>query len=383
LRVGRNFFNLWLHLGGDPIMTRLARYAVAFLCLASSTYAQQQSPLPELPADIPPNAVVRIVLTDNAPSGQDAIWMSMDGSIHEFFQFNDRGRGPKIYTTYRLDKNGLIASEESRGVDYMKSPVEEHFELADGKAVWKNQAEDEQQADAAGKFYVDLNGGPESGAILAGALLIAQKNGKQLGVLPSGTASIRRLQSVPVEAGNVKQTVTLYEINGLAFTPFYVWLTENNQLFASISGWSSIVLKGFESTAATLRESQQKFEKARAAELANKLTHKPSGELVIRNVSVFDSPSRSVLENQRVTVRGNRIVSIEADPGTPAAAGTTVIEGKGEMLLPGLWDMHAHLYEENAFLDIASGVTTVRDLGNPIEHLTTLRRQIDAGLPPI
>jgi len=361
-------------------MNRLVRYAAFFLCLTSSAYAQQQSPLPDLPADIPANAVIRMVLTDKAPSGQDAVWLSTDGAIHEFFQFNDRGRGPKIYTTYKLDKDGLIASEQSTGVDYMKSPVEEHFALTNGTAVWKNQAEDEQQPNAVGKFYIDLNGGPESGAILARALLIAQNSGKQLNVLPSGSANIRRLQSVAVEAGGTKQNVTLYEVDGLAFTPSYIWLTDHNDFFASVSGsWSSLVLKGFESTAATLWASQQKFENARAADLANKLTHKPSGNLVIRNVSVFDSPSKSVLENQRVTVRGNKILSIEADPGTPVVAGATVIDGKGRMLLPGLWDMHAHLYEENAFLDIASGVTTVRDLGNPIEHLTTLRKQIDAG----
>src|SRR5215470_17552688 len=333
--------------GGVP-MTRISKCTMALLLFPLTLGAQQQSPLPELPADIPKDAVVRMWLTDKTPSGQDAVWKSPDGTIHEFFQFNDRGRGPKIYTTYRLDQNGLIVSEESKGVDYMKSPVEERFSLVEGKAVWKNQAEDEQQADAAGKFYVDLNGGPESGAILARALLIAQENGKQLGVLPSGSATIRRLQSVPVEAGGVKQTVTLYEINGLAFTPTYIWLTEQNQLFASISGWSSLVRKGFESTAVTLKESQQKVENARAAELAQKLTHRPAGDLVIRNVSLFDSPSKSVLENQRVTVRGNKIGTIEPDPGTPAATGVTVIEGKGKMLLPGLWDMHAHLYEENA-----------------------------------
>src|SRR6516225_8044587 len=41
--------------------------------------------------------------------------------------------------------------------------------------------------------------------------------------------------------------------------------------------------------------------------------------------------------------------------------------------------MHAHLFPEDAFLDIAAGVTTVRDLGNSIEELTKLRRQIRDG----
>jgi hypothetical protein len=48
-------------------------------------------------------------------------------------------------------------------------------------------------------------------------------------------------------------------------------------------------------------------------------------------------------------------------------------------LLPGLWDMHQHLYAENAFLDIATGITTIRDLGNPIDELTKLRKEIDNG----
>ncbi len=360
-------------------MIRFTQFLIAFLLLVSNLSAQQQqSPLPELPSDIPKNAVIRMLLTDATPSGQDAIWQSADGAIHEFFQFNDRGRGPKIYTTYRLDANGLILSEESNGVDYMKSPVEEHFSLVDGKAAWKNQAEDEKQAGANGKFFIDLNGGPESGAILARALLNPKNNGT-LPVLPGGAATIRKLQSVPVAANGKKQTAILYEIEGLAFTPIYLWLDEQQRFFASTYGWSSIVRQGSESTVPILRESQRQVESARAAELAKKLTVKPAGDLVIRNVTVFDSQSGSLLVNQRVTVRGQRIAGVEPDQGQPMPPGAQIIDGTGRMLLPGLWDMHAHLFPENAFLDIASGVTTARDLANSIEELTKLRQQIDAG----
>jgi hypothetical protein len=53
------------------------------------------------------------------------VWTTPDGTVYEFFQFNDRGRGPKTYTTYRLDNRGIMAFEETRGVDYMKNPVHE------------------------------------------------------------------------------------------------------------------------------------------------------------------------------------------------------------------------------------------------------------------
>jgi hypothetical protein len=173
---------------------------IAFLCFPAALLAQQQSPLPELPADIPKDAVVRMWLADKTPSGQDAVWKSPDGTIHEFFQFNDRGRGPKIYTTYRLDSHGLIVFEESKGVDYMKTPVEERFSFVANEAVWKNKAENEKQSNASGKFFVSLNfNGLESQAILTRALLSSGSAGR-LPVLPSGQAAIRKLQSVPVEA---------------------------------------------------------------------------------------------------------------------------------------------------------------------------------------
>ena len=356
-------------------MTRcISRCIIVFILVRAALPQAQQSPLPELPPDIPKDAVIRMVLTDKTPSGQDAVWKSPDGAIHEFFQFNDRGRGPKIYTTYRLDAQGLIISEESRGVDYMKSRIEERFTLSSGEATWKNQAEDEKLAKASGKFYIDINGGPEAGALLARALLASQ--GGELPVIPSGTATIRQLQSVVIDKN---YTVTLYEISGLAFTPNYIWLDEGHQFFASVSGWSSVIRKGYEAEATKLRESQREVEIAHEAELAKKLTHKPAGDLVITNVALFDPASGKVVPGQRVTVHGDRIASVEADRGQATPASAMVLDGKGKMLLPGLWDMHAHLFPENAYLDIATGVTTVRDLGNSIDELTKLRQRLTAG----
>ena len=359
-------------------MARIPICAVAFLCFPAAVLAQQQSPLPELPADIPKDAVVRMMLTDKTPSGQDAVWKSPDGTIHEFFQFNDRGRGPKIYTSYRLDSHGLIVFEESKGVDYMKVPIEERFSLVGGEAVWKNKSEDEKQSNASGRFFIGLSGGPESGVILARALLSSENAGK-LSLLPSGQAAIRKLHSVPLEASGQKSTATLYEISGLGFTPSYVWLDEDRQFLAAAGEWGAVVRHGFESSVLQLRESQRQAEIARAAELAKALSHKPFGDLVIRNVTLFDATTGKLLSNQRVTVHGERIASVQPDDGRHAPTGSQAIDGRGKMLLPGLWDMHAHMFATYAFLDIAAGVTTVRDLANSIEELAKLRQQIQEG----
>jgi hypothetical protein len=86
------------------------------LCGKIACGQSQTSPMPELPVDVPKDADIRINMTDITPSGQDAVWEDADGTIHEFFQFNDRGRGPKIYTSYRLNADGIVIAEQSKGV---------------------------------------------------------------------------------------------------------------------------------------------------------------------------------------------------------------------------------------------------------------------------
>ena len=356
---------------------RRALPLIFLVCLTTAVLAQQgESPLPALPSDIPKDATIWLRLADKTPSGQDAVWTTPDGAIHEFYQYNDRGRGPKTYSTYRLDSRGFVTSEETHGVDYMKNSVNESFGMKDGVATWKNQSEDGHEGNAGNRYFVDLDGGPASFSLLTQALL---KNGGKLSLLPGGEASVRLLKTVPVEAGGKKMNVTLYAVDGLYFTPAYVWLDEQHNFFAVVYGWSAMVREGFESTRGTLLKAQEDVESVRAAGLAKQLIHHPAGDLVIKNVTLFDSVNAKTVPAQRVTVRGERIVSVEAERGQPAASGAQVIDGTGKMLLPGLWDMHQHLFPNNAFLDVAAGITSIRDLANSIDELGKLKKHIEHG----
>jgi len=332
--------------------------------------------MPALPPDIPKNATIWLQVTDKTPSGQDAVWTTPDGTVNEFYQFNDRGRGPKTYSTYRLDSRGIVTFEETKGVDYMKNPVNETFSMRDGAATWKNQAEDDHQDSSAGRYFVDLDGGPTSFVLLVKALLM---NGNKLSLLPGGEATLRELKTVPVESAGKKLNVTLYAIDGLSFTPAYVWLDNQQNFFASVFGWSGLVREGYQGAVGGLYKVQEQVQSDRATELAKQLTHHPNGDLVIENVNLFDSMNAKAIPSQRVTVRGERILSVEAERGQATAANAQVIDGRGKMLLPGLWDMHQHFFPDLAMFDIASGITTARDLANSIEELSTLKKHIERG----
>jgi len=109
-----------------------------------------------------------------------------------------------------------------------------------------------------------------------------------------------------------------------------------------------------------------------------------SGDIVITNVSVVPMSREGVLEHHTVVVRGDRIVAVapSASIGVPAGevpAGTTVIDGTNKWLMPGLADMHVHMWTPNDLtLFLAAGVTTVRNMFGNEQHLAW-RKQIAQG----
>ena len=64
-------------------------------------------------------------------------------------------------------------------------------------------------------------------------------------------------------------------------------------------------------------------------------------------------------------------------PPCPIPDGVPTVDVSGKTLVPGLWDMHTHVTQiEWAPVYLASGVTTVRDMGNEFEFITPLRDAI-------
>jgi imidazolonepropionase-like amidohydrolase len=87
-----------------------------------------------------------------------------------------------------------------------------------------------------------------------------------------------------------------------------------------------------------------------------------AGPFAIANVTVVDVRGGTLLPARNVVVADGRIRSI----GTALPQGIRVIDGRGRYLLPGLWDMHTHVFAVSPLLDlplyIAYGVTNVRDM---------------------
>ncbi|HVM92977.1 MAG TPA: amidohydrolase family protein [Terriglobales bacterium] len=354
--------------------------AAGALWSQSTSSPAAQSAVPALPAEVPSTAERYSMLLMGNLAGQQAVWTAADGSLHVFFQFNDRGRGPRTTSILKLDAAGIPLSESITGNDYLKSPVDENFTNSGGVATWKNNAEQGERRLSTPAYYSPLNGAPTEYALLAQAAL---RNGGKISLLPEGEVRIERVSGAEVQAGEQKKRIGLYSMTGLDFSPTYVWLDdrEKNQqkFFASVDEWGSIVPEGWETAVKQLLAVQDEVKHGRAAKLAAKLAHRPKAVL-FEQANVFDAKSGQVIRNQQVLVYGNHIVSVgptvQRHDWDPAPQ---VIDAAGKTLLPGLWDMHAHVTDNDGLLNLAAGVTTVRDLANDTDSLLARRQRIADG----
>jgi hypothetical protein len=301
---------------------------------------------------------------------------SEDGRIDSTFEFNDRGRGPKVSAHYLVGASSMPLRTDITGNDYLKAPVDEHFRVENGRAHWKSTSEDGSGAE--GGFYVSNNGSAAEYALLVAALLKA-KNGT-VGLLPAGEARLERLTDTTLQDHGQKMHVTEFAVTGLSFEPQTVWVDDNQRFFASPGPWFAILREGWEGANQQLYDLQLKARDARYAHLAQELARQPSHAVAIEHVRVFDSEQAIAREDQTVVIEGERIAQAGPAGSIPVSKDAERIDGTGKTLLPGLFDMHAHAQALDGLLNIASGVTSVRDMGNSIEELQSLQTQWQSGV---
>ncbi len=315
----------------------------------------------------------KIFIQGNA-AGTQTVELQPDGAVHADYSYNDRGRGDHITATWKLDDAGVPIAYDGHGNDYMKAPVEEHFELKNGRASWKNRSEQGEQAISGEAFYLPINPPPEFFAVLARALLKAPNH--KLPLLPAGEATIGQVQKMTLGPG--KGELTEYRITGLGFSPQSIWL-DRNGTSASVSSWFSVVPDGTESSIPQLQDAQQKTDAAWSERIARALAHVPGGELVIRNARLFDSRDLRVTPGTTVVITGDRIVRVGRDAEVKPSANAEIIDAHGRFLMSGMWDSHQHFNDNDGALDLANGVTSARDMANDTDTFLQRIARFDNG----
>jgi imidazolonepropionase-like amidohydrolase len=108
--------------------------------------------------------------------------------------------------------------------------------------------------------------------------------------------------------------------------------------------------------------------------------------LTITHATVIDTITGKAQPNTTVVITGNRITSLTPSTNLKPKAGQ-VIDARGQYLIPGLWDMHTHVYFDSTAADgtdlvlplfLANGITGIRDMGSALDPVLHARDEIAA-----
>jgi imidazolonepropionase-like amidohydrolase len=302
-----------------------------------------------------------------------------DGAITATLDVLENGRGPHVDAKLALAPDGTIASYTATGHHTFGATFQVAFSRTGDHASWRSEEETADREIKGPAFYVPI---PETPEIQGWLVQAALRNGGTLPLLPGGTAKIEKTGEISVLINGVSRTLTSYAILGVDLLPIPTWMNPDGSWFGFVSEWFSVVPEGTENVIPSLIGHQHDRLRARDARIAAELSHKPKKGLAYSHARVLDVERGRWLDDHTVVVVGNKITAVGPSKTTPTPDGAEVIDLAGKAVIPGMVDMHAHLGDADGVLDLASGVTTVRDVGNDPDKLDDYQNRFDTNIAP-
>jgi imidazolonepropionase-like amidohydrolase len=108
--------------------------------------------------------------------------------------------------------------------------------------------------------------------------------------------------------------------------------------------------------------------------------------LIITHATVIDTVTGKTQPDTTVVIEKNRITQVITSSKANLKSGQ-VIDAHGQYLIPGLWDMHTHVYFDSTAADgtdivlplfLANGITGIRDMGSALDPVLHARGEIAA-----
>jgi imidazolonepropionase-like amidohydrolase len=319
---------------------------------------------------------------------RDTYLPTIDGGteVKAIFTFQDRGSAVPLSALYWLQADGGLRRYQAFGNTARGLTIDDRVvQRSDGSFSVYQQGAGETRV-VAQKPLAAISG---YAPLLSQQQLLTAwlQHGRPatVALLPSGTARIssRGKETYPLEG----KTVTLEHLAvlGLVWGREDAWLDDAGGLVAVITRDAEFdhfeaVREGFGPLLPELAKRAGADAVAWLAEVSRGADRSPPGAVALVGGRLIDGNGGPPIEDAVVVYQGDRILAAGSRQRTPIPRGATVLDVRGKTLLPGLWDMHAHVEQvEQGAVYLAAGVTTVRDLGNILEFITAVRDTIASG----
>ena len=211
-----------------------------------------------------------------------------------------------------------------------------------------------------------------------------------IALLPGGEAFIEFRGRDTVTLSGKRIILDRYHLSGNNWRAGYgrqtLWFDSDKRLVAAVNLASEVesnlyaIRDGYDSAIPFFLKRTAEDGIDRLTQIADQLSPKNSNPLVLIGGTLIDVTGKSPITNSAVVIQGDRIIAAGPRSEIDIPARATIVDVSGKFLLPGLWDMHSHLYQvEFGPTYLAAGITTAGDAGNEFEFGTTLRDAAKQG----
>ena len=323
------------------------------------------------------SVVKRNIVIQTRHAGTSIVTTAPDGTKTIVLDMVENGRGPHVDATVRLAADRTPESFTATGHHTFGAVVHETFTRKGDHATWKSE-EESGERDVQGKaFFIPVSDSFEIGGW---AVEAAIANGGKLALLPGGELRVEKLTDLTVTAKGQSRHLTDYGYYGFDLIRGHIWVNDDGSFFGFAAAGFSFLPDGWDGVADTLVAKQEALDRAHDAQLAATLTHKPpAAGLVYTHARLLDVGAGKWIADSAVVVAGDKIVAVGPTKAVAIPAGAEVVDLGGKALIPGMWDMHAHFGDADGLLNIASGVTSIRDVGNVPDKLDDYKKRFDEG----
>ena len=341
-----------------------------------------------LQAQAPPieSGALLVSLIDR-PVGRETYSIRQDGDGIVFtgdLDLTERGSRLQVSSSLRAGSDLTPTEFSVKGKSYRFVNVDAAVKVAGGMATVTNLGET-KTFEAPRRFFTAQSYAPLS----ARALLIRywERHGRPatIPVLP-GPRDVRiALRGTdPIVTGGRPQTLRRFDIDGVVWGRETVWLDDEDRLAAIVSRIHILPIEAVrEDLKAAIPVLQSWSNADRVRDLAQFLNDVPpiaDRAYVLAGARLIDGTGRPPVDDAVMVVRDGRIASAGPRSAVTIPSGMRVIDVTSATIVPGLWDMHAHVAQiEWLPAYLAAGVTTFRDMGGEQPFLTAIRDAIASG----
>lgn len=107
----------------------------------------------------------------------------------------------------------------------------------------------------------------------------------------------------------------------------------------------------------------------------------PPGSVAIVGATVIDATGAAEQNDTTIVVVGAQIVALGPAAEITVPRGARIVDGRGKFVIPGLWDMHVHVFQDEYVpLFLVNGVTGIRHMGAAPIHYRWRQQLLDGQL---